>query len=79
MLLVTTDIPIIEICQDCGFESLSYFYHRFKEHYCTTPSEFRKDKTNSDSMIYRMGDLSIKAEIPAAIPINANTLKKSQR
>jgi AraC family cel operon transcriptional repressor len=79
MLLVTTDIPIIEICQDCGFESLSYFYHRFKEHYCTTPSEFRKDKTNSDSMIYRMGDLSIKAEIPAAIPIIANTLKKSQR
>jgi hypothetical protein len=30
-------------------------------------------------MVYRMGDLSIKAEIPAAIPINANALKKSRR
>lgn len=79
MLLVTSDIPIIEISQDCGFESLSYFYHRLSEQYCTTPSEFRKDKTNSDSMVYRMGDLSIKAEIPAAISINAHALKKSRR
>lgn len=75
MLLVTSDIPIIEICQDCGFESLSYFYHRFKEHYRMTPADFRKDKKNPNAKIYLMGDLSVKAEIPTAIPINAK--KKS--
>lgn len=69
MLLVTTKTPVIDICQECGFESLSYFYHRFKEHYNISPVGFRKDKTNTEAKIYLMGNLSVKAEIPAAIPI----------
>jgi len=70
MLLVTTNTPVIDICQECGFESLSYFYHRFKEHYNISPVGFRKDKTNTESMIYLMGTLSVKAEIPASIPLD---------
>jgi AraC family cel operon transcriptional repressor len=75
MLLVTTSTPIIEICQECGFESLSYFYHRFKEHYATSPADFRKDKTNTEARIYLMGNLSVKAEIPTAIPIDTKKKK----
>jgi hypothetical protein len=40
-----------------------------------TPADFRKDKKNPNAKIYLMGDLSVKAEIPTAIPINAK--KKS--
>jgi AraC family cel operon transcriptional repressor len=68
-LLATTNSPIIEISGDCGFESLSYFYHRFKEHYGMSPREFRKK--DKEAQIYLMGDLSIKAEIPRAVPLDA--------
>jgi AraC family cel operon transcriptional repressor len=67
-LLTTTNIPIIEICENCGFESLSYFYHRFKEHYGLSPKEFRTK--GKEDQVYLMGDLSVKAEIPIAIPLD---------
>jgi AraC family cel operon transcriptional repressor len=68
-LLTSSNIPIIDISADCGFESLSYFYRRFKEHYRFPPREFRK-KVKEDQ-IYLMGDLSVKPEIPSAIPFEA--------
>ncbi|GHV42128.1 transcriptional regulator ChbR [Spirochaetia bacterium] len=67
-LLTTTNVPIIDISADCGFESLSYFYHRFKEHYDISPREFRKQ--GKADQVYLMGDLSVKAEIPTAIPLD---------
>jgi AraC family cel operon transcriptional repressor len=67
-LLTTTNIPIIDISSDCGFESLSYFYHRFKEHYDLSPREFRKK--GKEDQVYLMGDLSVKAEIPFSIPLD---------
>jgi AraC family cel operon transcriptional repressor len=67
-LLITTNIPIIEISEDCGFESLSYFYHRFKEYYALSPREFRK--RGKEDQVYLMGDLSVKAEIPRSIPLD---------
>ena len=69
-ILISTDTSVIEICQECGFGSLSYFYHRFKEYYGISPVLFRKDKNNTDSNIYLMGSLSVNAEIPPSIPIN---------
>ena len=66
-LLITTNIPIIEISEECGFESLSYYYHRFKEYYSISPRKFRK--MGKEGQVYLMGDLSVKAEIPnSAIP-----------
>ena len=44
-LLLNTNRPIIDICFDCGFQSLSYFYRVFKEENGLTPGEFR-DKYN---------------------------------
>jgi AraC family cel operon transcriptional repressor len=66
-LLTTTNIPIIDISSDCGFESLSYFYRRFKEHYGLSPRQFRK--LGKTDQVYLMGDLSVKAEIPASMPL----------
>jgi len=68
-LLVTTDKSILEIHAECGFDSLSYFYHRFKEHSGTSPSLFKKTSAGKNIQIYRLDDLSIKAEIPKSIPL----------
>jgi AraC family cel operon transcriptional repressor len=66
-LLVSTDVSIVAISEDCGFESLSYFYHRFKENYGFTPREFRMK--GREEQIYLMGDLSVQAEIPGSVPL----------
>lgn len=42
-LLINTNIPIIDICFNCGFQSVSYFYRVFKEKNGVTPSIFRKN------------------------------------
>lgn len=41
-LLLHTDRPILEIALDVGFDSLSHFYHLFKEHFDVSPAQFRK-------------------------------------
>lgn len=41
-LLTTTEIPIINICAQCGFGNVSHFYTRFKEQCGTSPAIFRK-------------------------------------
>lgn len=41
-LLIHSDMEIIDVCFDSGFENLSYFYHIFKKKYNYTPSKFRK-------------------------------------
>jgi AraC family cel operon transcriptional repressor len=69
-LLSTANLPIIDIMEECGFESLSYFYHRFKERYGISPNEFRKK--GQEDQIYRMGEFSVRAEIPTNfIPLDA--------
>ncbi len=40
--LETSDIPIIDMCFESGFENLSWFYSLFKEKYKITPSRYRK-------------------------------------
>lgn len=41
-LLIKSNLSIIDICSDLGFESLSRFYHLFKAKYSVTPASFRK-------------------------------------
>lgn len=41
-LLIHTNTPVLKICYDCGFQSLSYFYKAFKKKYVISPNEFRK-------------------------------------
>ena len=48
-LLVDTDLPLVEIALECGFQEQSYFGKVFREHYGVSPSRYRKarlSKTN---------------------------------
>ena len=40
-LLATTDIPITELCYQCGFTDYSAFSREFKKSFRTTPTAFR--------------------------------------
>lgn len=40
-LLINTNKPIIDICFECGFQSMSYFYRIFKQKNGETPNTFR--------------------------------------
>ncbi len=41
--LVTTNLPIIDLCYLCGFENTSWAYTLFKRKYGTSPAKFRKN------------------------------------
>ena len=43
-LLLKTDLPIKEISQECGFNSLSRFYRSFRDFAGVTPLAFRKER-----------------------------------
>lgn len=42
-LLLNTNLSIIDICFECGFQNLSWFYRNFKKKYGATPALFRKN------------------------------------
>lgn len=41
-LLLNTNLSVIDICFECGFQNLSWFYRKFKEKFFLTPIQFRK-------------------------------------
>ncbi len=43
-LLRDTTKPILEISMECGFDNVSYFIRKFKEHNGCTPREYRKQR-----------------------------------
>ena len=47
-ILRTTDLPIVEIIFDCGFNNTSHFNHLFKERFGYSPSVYRKISRNSN-------------------------------
>ena len=40
-LLKSSDLPIYEICQQCGFQNRNYFYKKFKQRYEISPMQLR--------------------------------------
>lgn len=44
ILLLTTDMPISEVIESCGFSSHSHFDYTFKKAFGITPSSYRKRK-----------------------------------
>ena len=43
-MLTGTELSIKEICQQCGFSNMIYFYRKFKQKYGKTPAVFRAEK-----------------------------------
>ena len=43
-LLAISNSSIKAICDDCGFQSVSYFHHSFRERFKVTPRQFRLDQ-----------------------------------
>ena len=41
-LLITTDLLLVEIAVECGFENQFYFSKLFKRHYFISPREYRR-------------------------------------
>lgn len=41
-LLITTSMPVLDICMECGYASLSHFYSRFRAAYGMTPAMYRE-------------------------------------
>ena len=41
-LILTSNLSITEICFECGFENLSWFYKQFVKKFGVTPIEYRK-------------------------------------
>lgn len=41
-LLINSNISVADVCFECGFENLSWFYKLFEEKYKVTPSKYRK-------------------------------------
>lgn len=45
-MLRSSDMSVIEIAYDTGFNNISYFNRTFKKHFNQTPTEYRKNKEN---------------------------------
>ena len=41
-LLITSNLSVTDICFECGFENVSWFYKVFENKYKTTPLKYRK-------------------------------------
>lgn len=41
-LLVSTNLSIIDVCYESGFQNLSYFYRKFKQRFSDAPQAFRE-------------------------------------
>ena len=42
-LLAVSNLKVTDICYECGFENLSWFYKVFAAKYGVTPTEYRKE------------------------------------
>lgn len=40
--LLETDLPVSQVCYDCGFQNLSHFNRQFKAAYGLTPTDYRR-------------------------------------
>ncbi|GAB6930904.1 transcriptional regulator ChbR [Paenibacillus sp. JCM 10914] len=49
-LLRTTELRVVEIALEAGYENVSHFYHQFKKFYHQAPLDFRKNATINRSL-----------------------------
>jgi AraC family cel operon transcriptional repressor len=67
--IMTDDEPIIGICAEAGFDSLSHFYHLFKKAYGVAPADYRRSaRGDANSRSYDLG-LPVSPGIPVGIAL----------
>jgi len=54
-LLALSDESIAGVALDCGIENLGYFYQRFREHFGSTPAEYRRSRRSLPDRVARAG------------------------
>lgn len=69
-LIQDSDRKILEICEESGFDSLSHFYHLFKQRYSMSPNQFRKACQVSSPTIDAPFQSGYTASIPDALPFD---------
>ncbi len=67
-LIQNSDMKIVEISADAGFDSLSHFYHLFKQRYSMSPNQLRKACQEQDNLIINHDQFQYDAGIPSALP-----------
>jgi len=45
-LLTSTQIPVSRIIENVGYENQSFFYHKFKAYYQSSPTDYRVTAIN---------------------------------
>ena len=50
ILLMETDMSVMEIMNSVGYENSSYFYNEFKERYGLSPKDYRRKNKDSDKI-----------------------------
>lgn len=56
-LILDSDMPILDIAYETGFDSESYFYRLYKKEFATTPNKERKSMVSQPSTINKGGAL----------------------
>ncbi len=69
--LIQTDDEIVDICTDAGFDSLSHFYHLFRDYFGTSPKQFRKSSRALSLRGKLPEDYSQPVELADAIPLRS--------
>lgn len=69
--LIETDEDILTICTDTGFESLSHFYHLFRDYFGTAPKQFRKNARKLFPTSNIPEEYTAHVELAAAIPLRS--------
>lgn len=66
-LLLESEMSIIDIAIEVGFDTLSHFYHSFASLYQTTPKQFREHGSADEIFKYSITSVMFK-ELPKATP-----------
>lgn len=53
--LINTNLPVIDIALDCGFNNVNYFYRLFKKVHGDTPHSYRKKYSVIANLSYSLG------------------------
>lgn len=72
-LLESTDTPIVDIAQECGFYSLPTFYRVFNKIVGVSPSEFKKAEVHKENNSYKDYRQLVQGYL-AVLPINEYVL-----